>query len=165
MRALLPAALCLALAACGDDDPAPRPVEPGPRPPAQAETGRAAVKVVRTWVDRLRRGDVDGAARTFALPAIVQNGGETLRLARRRDVREWLALLPCGARFVRSEVVGEYVVATFRLTHRRGSRCDAPGGLAATAFLVRGGHIAEWRRVPVPSRRQRVLPPDDLEAT
>lgn len=157
MRLAAVLAACLALAACGDDEGAPRP-EPAPSPPpgVRSETGPAAVRVVRTWVDRLRRGDVEGAAHTFAVPSVAQNGGTTFRLLSRRAVVAWLSGLPCGARFVRSQVDGDYVVAVFRLTHRPGLRCDAPGELAATAFLIRRGRIAEWRRVAVPAPTQPV---------
>lgn len=129
--------------------------------PARAEPGPGAVSVVRDWAGRLRRSDVEGASRTFAVPALVQNGGDPQRLESRAEVRLFNESLPCGARFVRSQPIGRYVVATFRLTHRPGVRCDGPGGLAATAFLVRGGKIVEWRRVGVPSPEDRELPPAD----
>ena len=150
-------AVSIGLAGCGEDEaprPDPRPA-PSP-PPARSETGPGAVRVVRTWVDRLRRGDVKGAARTFGLPATVQNGGDSTILRTRRDVERWLALLPCGARLVRSESRELYVLGVFRLTHRPGSRCDGPGNLAATAFLIRGGRIVEWRRVVVPAEPKPV---------
>ena len=148
------AAACVALAACGEGERAEPPARPPE--PAPAETGARAVRVVRTWAGSLRRGDVARSAAMFGLPALVQNGGERLRLTRRRDVVEWLESLPCGARLVRSQVDGDYLVATFRLTHRPGMRCDGPGGLAATAFLIRRGKIVEWRRVAVPAQPQPV---------
>ena len=157
MRRAAVLAATIALAACGDDE-APRPEpQPAPRPPAvRSQTGPGAVRVVRTWVDRLRRGDVKGAARTFAIPSTVQNGGERIVLRTRGEVERWLSLLPCGARLVRSEARDAYVLGVFRLTHRPGSRCDGPGNLAATAFLIRDGRIVEWRRVVVPAEPRPV---------
>lgn len=154
--------VCLLLAGCsigGGEDPEKRPAAE----PARAEPGPGAVRVVRDWADRLRGGDVEAASRTFAVPALVQNGGEPQRLESRAEVRLFNESLPCGARFVRSQRIGRYVVATFRLTHRPGVRCDGPGGLAATAFLVRGGKIVEWRRVGVPSAEDRELSPADSD--
>lgn len=152
MRFAAVLAASFALAACGEDDspsPTPRPA-PAPPPSARSQTGPEAVRVVRAWVDRLRRGDVKGSARTFAVPSVVQNGPETFRLGSRRAVELWLTGLPCGARLVRTDVQAAYVVGVFRLTNRPGRRCDAPGELAATAFLIRGRRILEWRRVALP---------------
>ena len=157
MRLAAVLAACLALAACGDDEgpgPAPRPAPPPPS--ARSQTGPEAVRVVRAWVDRLRRGDVKGSARTFAVPSLVQNGPETFRLGSRRAVQLWLSALPCGARLIRTDVQAAYVVGVFRLTNRPGRRCDAPGELAATAFLIRGGRILEWRRVALPAPTEPV---------
>lgn len=109
------------------------------------------VAVIRGWAQALDAGNVDKAASYFALPAIIQNGTPPVRLTSRVQVREFNELLPCGATLVRSARHGNYIFATFRLTSRIGGDCGAGvGALAATAFLIRDGKIAQWRRLPDP---------------
>jgi hypothetical protein len=57
-------------------------------------------------------------------------------------------VLRWGGRLLSPEPKGRYVNALFRLTHRPGARCDAPGTTARTDFAIVGGKIAEWRRAP-----------------
>jgi hypothetical protein len=149
------AAAALAIAACGHERAGThttvtvrvQPAAPAPhRPPALA----AATRVIKGWSDTLRHGHVVAAARYFALPAIVQiqPNEAPLRITRRREAIAFNLVLPCGARMVRAEREGRYVNALFVLTERPGAQCDAPGATARTAFLIRGGRIAEWRRAP-----------------
>jgi hypothetical protein len=112
--------------------------------------------VIQGWADTLASGDVRGAADYFAVPAIVQADPTQpgIRLTERGQVRRFNRLLPCGARLLHSVPHGRYTIATFRLIDRPGANCDAPGGQASTAFLIRDARIVEWRRVP------DVVPPD-----
>ena len=154
LAALAVGLTALGVAACGGDDArtvtvAPQAAAP-PSSTVHAEAPAAATRVIRAWSDTLRRGDVRGAARYFALPSIVQiqPGGDQARITRRRQAIAFNFILPCGARLLRAERDGRYVNALFRLTERPGATCDAPGGTARTAFLIRDGKIVEWRRTP-----------------
>ena len=135
---------------CGEGDgELPPRVRPAPPIDAQAvPPPREAVRVIRRWAGALRRGDVRAAGRLFALPAIVQvqPGGPELRITQRRQAIAFQRILPCGAKVVRADREGRYVTVLLRLTQRPGDRCDAPGTTVRTAFLVRDGLIAEWRR-------------------
>jgi hypothetical protein len=117
------------------------------------------VQVIRGWVNELRAGHVDAAARFFAVPAVVQNNSPLVRLGTRSQVRAFNASLPCGARLVKTFVYGRYVAAEFVLKERPGGHCgNGTGHLAATAFLIRGGKIKQWLRVPLPSERPSPTP-------
>jgi hypothetical protein len=70
----------------------------------------------------------------------------------RRHARTFNRLLPCGAELLRTERRGRYTVGVFRLVERRGADCDGPGAVVETAFVIRGGLIAEWRRLPDPDQ-------------
>jgi hypothetical protein len=109
-----------------------------------------AARVIREWSDTLRRGDVQGAAKFFALPSVVSNGTPPITLHSLRDARLFNAGLPCGAKLLRTSRSGKYTTATFRLTERPGrGRCGSGTGLhARTAFAISGGKIREWRRLP-----------------
>ena len=89
----------------------------------------------------------------FALPSFVSNGTSPIKLTSREDVRFFNRTLPCGAKVLRVEDSGRFVVARFRLTERPGKgRCGAGvGGEASTAFLIRGHRIVQWRRVVEPA--------------
>ena len=108
-----------------------------------------AVRVIQSWVDALRAGNVEDASRFFSLPTVVQNGTPPLELTQRRQVIQFNESLPCGARLTRAEPRGRFIVATFVLTERPGpGECGAGvGQTAQTAFAIHGGHITEWRRV------------------
>src|SRR4051794_32230615 len=123
---------------------------PSPPAPQRAPAPAAARRVIKGWSDTLRHGHVAAAARYFALPAIVQiqPNAAPVRITRRPEAVAFNLVLPCGARLVRAERDGRYVNALFVLTERPGATCDAPGATARTAFLIRGGRIAEWRRAP-----------------
>jgi ketosteroid isomerase-like protein len=143
LAALAATASALAAAGCGGG-------APGVTRTVTAPSADSATRVIRAWSDTLRGGDVDRAARYFALPSIVQvqPGGPAERITRRSEAVAFQAILPCGAVLLSAAREGRYVTALFRLTSRSGATCDAPGATARTAFVVRRGKIAEWRRVP-----------------
>jgi hypothetical protein len=112
------------------------------------------VIVIEGWVDALAKGDVDGAAGYFALPSVVENGTAPLTLRSRADAVAFNESLPCGAKLVGARPAGRFIAATFRLTQRPGGDCGSGvGELARTAFVVRGGKIVQWRRLPNPPRQ------------
>lgn len=112
--------------------------------------------VIRGWAQALTAGNLDKAASYFALPALIANGTLPVRITRRVQAREFNALLPCGARVVATARHGNYTFATFRLTDRVGGDCGpGTGALAATAFLIRGGKIVRWERLPDPTGPQQ----------
>ena len=108
-----------------------------------------AVQVIKGWADELRAGDVSAASERFALPSVVQNGTAPLRLTNRPQVELFNQSLPCGAKLTHAISSGKYTIATFELTERPGpGECgNGVGEAAKTAFVIRDGHITEWRRV------------------
>jgi hypothetical protein len=170
---LATAAVALVLGACGGDrndltardaaeprstpaPPAGQPREQTAEPDAEADAGagvgvdEADVRVVRGWADTLRRGDVRGAARYFALPSTVANGTAPLKLETRAEALFFNRTLPCGARLIGTEPGPQgFFIATFRLTERpgRGECGSGTGQTARTAFRVRDDHITDWLRV------------------
>lgn len=153
MPRALPLVALLILAGCGSSPGALLTHTPKRAPRTTGE------QVARGWADALRRGDVDAAAGFFALPAVVQNGTPPLRLRTRRAIRNFNVALPCGAQFLRARAHHGYVLVTFRLVDRPGPGathpCQGKGATAATAFLIRGGKIVEWRRALVPGEKAR----------
>jgi hypothetical protein len=148
MRSLacLGAALVVASCSGGGDGGEERRRQPAPAP----EVDAGDVRVVRGWADTLRRGDVRGAARYFALPAIVSNGTRPIRLDTRPAVRFFNRTLPCGAKVVGAEPAAKgFFIVTFRLTERPGpgSCGSGTGETARTAFRVRDDLITDWLRV------------------
>jgi len=157
--ALLLAGVALLVGACGSDrrqaktPPPPRRTATPPPAAERRPAAKADVAVIRGWADALRHGRVERAVRYFAIPSVVSNGTSPIRLTSRADVRFFNRTLPCGAKVIRAEDTGAFVVATFRLTERPGpGRCGSGvGGEASTAFLIRRGHIVQWRRVVEPA--------------
>jgi hypothetical protein len=149
--------------AAGRQGQVPSPYVPPPGTPARG-TGPAdpeRVRVIRTWVRRLRDGDVAGAARTFADGALVQNGTPVVRLRSFAERRLFIDEgFPCGARVADAEGAPRgFTVVRFTLTPRVGGSCPGPGGgSAAAAIRVRDGRITEWYRLPDPEG------PPDAEA-
>src|SRR5206468_3837552 len=121
----------------------------GPGAKVAGNADPADVHVIDAWVTALRHGDVDAAARYFAIPSVAENGPILLHIHSLDDARRFNQSLPCGARLVRAETQGEFTTATFRLTERPGPGTCGPGtgGTAKTSFVIHGGKIAEWRRV------------------
>jgi hypothetical protein len=143
--------------------PAPAPLinpnEPLPAPgPTGAPAAAGAVSVIRAWSDALRRGDVRGAARYFALPSVMVNGGDAsgsalvITIVTSVQAEAANATLPCGAQLISTDQRGRYVNALFRLTGRPGlGGTDCGGGVGSTArtnFVIAHGRIVEWLRAP-----------------
>jgi limonene-1,2-epoxide hydrolase len=144
--------LVAALAGCngGEDegDSAPPPQTPrGAEIPGGAD--EAAVDVIYAWSEALRRGDIDAAAASFAIPSVAENGPLLVHIDSEAEARLFNESLPCGGRLIRARSEGEFTTATFRLTERPGSgSCgDGTGNTAQAAFVIRDGKIVEWRRV------------------
>lgn len=130
-------------------------------PPGTHPASKQAIAVITAWSDQLRAGHVQRAASYFAVPVIVQNATPPVRLTTRAQVLAFNETLPCGAHIVKTLAGHQYTVATFVLTERPGSPgCGATGKLAATAFRLKHGKIAEWRRVLVPPP---LGPPQNLQ--
>jgi hypothetical protein len=165
---LLLVVLALAGSGCGGGggDPAPdrpraatpRPEEPQASPRGDAEeepTGPVTdgeEAVIRGWADALRRGDVERAISFWQVPSLASNGGPPIRLVTRRAVRFFNEGLTCGARLLSVRREARYVLATFRLTERRGMEAcgSGVGERARTLFLLRDGHIVQWLRAMDP---------------
>ncbi len=146
-------------AAHGSGAPAPSPgtqVIPEPGPTGLA-ADPAAVRVIRAWSSALRRGNVRGAARYFALPSEFINGPDAngdipvITIRTRAEAAAVNATLPCGAVFISADQRGPYVNALFRLTNRPGpgGGCGSgTGQVARTNFVISAGHIVRWIRAP-----------------
>jgi len=138
MRLIAVAALILALGVPAASSAA--------APPTSLQQMKA---IVHAWSDRLNEGDNTGAAHLFRLPAIlIQSVGFELRTY--AQVAKWHSLLPCAGHITAVTVKGRFATAVFRLGDRKGSKCDAPGALAAARFEIVGGKIVSWQQVPVP---------------
>jgi limonene-1,2-epoxide hydrolase len=143
--------LCLALialpiAGCGGGGDASTT---GPAATIAGNADPGDVEVIDGWVTALRNGDVDAAARYFAVPSVAENGPLLLHIHSLDQARRFNESLPCGARLIRAETAGQFTTATFRLTERPGPGICGPGtgGIAKTSFVIRDGKIAQWRRV------------------
>lgn len=126
-------------------------------PPTGIRADPTAVRVIKAWADALRRGDLSGAARYFALPSVMINGAGVGGLAlvttidTRAEAQAANASLPCGAKFVSADQRGRYVNVLFRLTDRPGPGGACGTGVGQTArtnFIIAGGRIEEWIRAP-----------------
>ncbi|MBB4662343.1 hypothetical protein [Conexibacter arvalis] len=145
-----------ATAGCGGDgattitvpDSGERGTMPGATVPRSVDP--ADERAIRTWADTLRRGDVAGAARSFARGSRVVNGGRPLLLDSRADALAFNRSLPCGAVVTAVEPSAHgFVLATFRLTERPGpGDCgDGTGRTARVAVRVDEGRISDWIRL------------------
>jgi hypothetical protein len=132
------------LAACGGGDSDSEPEISGDADPEE-------VRVIDEWASTLASGDVEGAARFFAIPSVAENG-ITLQIDSFEDAVRFNVSLPCGAELISAEAEGEFTTATFRLIERPGpGTCgDGTGGTAQTSFVIEDEHIVEWRRVGLP---------------
>lgn len=109
-------------------------------------------RVIRGWAATLRQGHVARAARYFALPSVVSNGFDPVRISTRAQARAFNRILTCGAQVLRLErQVHHLVLTTFRLVDRPGpgSQPCSGGGTAQTAFRIEHGRITQWYRVPL----------------
>ena len=130
--------------------PTPGPTGIAPRP--------TAVALIRAWSDALRRGDVRGAARYFALPSVMINGTDAsgdevlITIGTLAQAVQANESLPCGALLLSADQRGRYVNALFRLTGRPGpggTDCGSGAGQTArTNFVITSGRIIEWIRAP-----------------
>jgi hypothetical protein len=135
---------------------------PAGHEPTRAEAERQR-PVIEGWARALRRGDARAAARYFALPAVIAQGASA-RVTERRELVAFNAGLPCGVRLLRVRPTGRFVVATFRLTERPGTVCDAPGQTLRVAFIIRRGRFHEWRRIAkTPGAEHELLEPGATE--
>jgi hypothetical protein len=173
--ALLVSALILAACGGGSSTPAADPADTAPDngtatqgrtqtiPPdlqvpksvprrATGPARRASARVIRRWLAALDRGDVERAARYFALPSKFQNTGTPVLHIDSEEERIAVNLsLTCGARAERTGGAGAYTIVLFRLVERTGPGGGCGGGVGATArgaILVSGGLIREWYRLP-----------------
>jgi hypothetical protein len=150
-----PAAQASAGPTAGQTRPEAEPGGGGAKQPAR-RTGAvtaAETAVIRGWADALREGDVERAIGYWRAPAIAANGSQPFKLLTRRAIRHFNDGLTCGARVESVERDGIYVLATFRLTERKGGpgRCGSGvGNRARTLFLLRGGKIVQWIRATDP---------------
>ena len=120
----------------------------GAAPKVAGDADPGDVRVIDAWVTALRRGNVDAAARYFAIPSVAENG-VLVRIRSLDDARLFNQSLPCGARLIRAETAGDFTTATFRLTERPGPGTCGPGAgsTAKTSFVIHDAKIVEWRRV------------------
>jgi hypothetical protein len=116
-----------------------------------------SIAVIKGWSAALRRGDVAGAARYFALPSTFINGNgpgglDAFKIRTRREAIAVNESLPCGATFISVERHGRYLDALFRLGSRPGpggSSCASGAqAIARTNFLIAKGKIVQWLRAP-----------------
>ena len=153
-------ALAAVAAGCGSSDEQRfelrTPPSGPPAPSTRALTAKEPVtkteaRVIRAWASQLRNGHVARAARYFALPVVVANGFDPVKLVTRRQARQFNRLLPCGAVVEKLErQVHHLVLTTFRLVTRTGPGAHPCGGGASarTAFRIEHGLITRWYRVP-----------------
>jgi hypothetical protein len=122
-----------------------------PHVPLHARSGARArdVAVIRRWIDELRAGRVEQAAREFNLPSRFQNGTPVLWLTLPGDRIEANRGFNCGGRLVTAGGAGAYVVISLRLVERPGARCGSwVGHTARAAIRVDHGAIVEFYRLP-----------------
>lgn len=121
------------------------------------------VRVVRSWLDELSRGEVARAAKLFAIPARFQNFTSVAVIRTPRQALAVTDSLPCGAKLTKAGGASGFVVYEARLADRPGGGgCGAGvGGVVRGAVLVRDGHMVEWYRLPdrsSPKRGKAVIP-------
>lgn len=117
-------------------------------------------RIVRDWSRLVNVADNAGLAKLFRLPAIVEQGGVGYRLKTAKHIAIWHDGLPCAGRVTSITVRGRVATAVFVLGDRpgTGSRCDAPGELAAAAFEIVDGRIVRWAQVAVPATARKPPP-------
>jgi hypothetical protein len=128
---------------------------PGPTglPPSTAD-----VRVITSWANALRHGNLHAAAALFKIPSALINGPDAngeLSVIVIHNLAQAVAAqesLPCGAKFVSADQRGRFVNALFELTGRSGpggSNCAGSVGVTArTNFLIEEGRIVDWIRAP-----------------
>jgi hypothetical protein len=125
---------------------------PSDVPTASGGTQADAVssRVIRKWSGALSQGDIERAARFFALPSKVQNGTPVVTLDTAEKRLVFNVTFPCGAKPTKLEAGDNgYTIVDFVLTERVDGDCGtAIGGKARCAIRVRKGHISDWYRIP-----------------
>jgi limonene-1,2-epoxide hydrolase len=119
--------LALVLGGCGGSSPSPE-------------------SVVRAWSHALNSDDNETAAKLFAPGAEIVQPGTVLTLENHQQAVLWNAALPCSGEIVRISASGNTVTATFRLGHRKTSKCAGPGERATTVVRVKDGKIVLWHQ-------------------
>ena len=105
--------------------------------------------VIRAWANAMRESRAEAAAELFRLPAIVFQGSiGDVEIGDRATLVAFHEALPCGARLVSVQPQGRFVVGTFRLADRPGSKCDAPGETARVGFVAKRRRFTEWWQAP-----------------
>ncbi len=128
--------------------PAP-PEVPGSKNETGAQHRMAAI--IQLWATRLNKGDYDGIAKLFSVPAIFIQGPYEYRLVNLKQVALWNSGLPCSGKIVAVIFRGSSATAIFKLGTRPSIKCDAPGTYAAARFKFVKGKIVEWAQVTVPA--------------
>jgi hypothetical protein len=136
-------------------NPPPAPQRSALDPPesipdrATGPATKEARQVITAWLRALRHGDVERAARYFALPSKFQNATPVLTVHTKRERIAINLSLPCGAKARKMGAAGAYTIVTFELTKRPGADCGTGvGGTARGAIRVERRHIKEWYRLP-----------------
>ncbi|UTI66405.1 hypothetical protein NBH00_09390 [Paraconexibacter antarcticus] len=106
-------------------------------------------RVITKWLGALSDGQIQRAARFFAMPSKVQNGTQVLTLRSPADRVIFNDAFPCGAKATRMRRAAHgFTIVDFVLTERVGGNCmGGAGGRARSAIRVADGHIAEWYRL------------------
>lgn len=114
------------------------------------QTDAVSARVIRKWSGALTGGDIERAARFFALGSKVQNGTQVITLDTEEKRVVFNVTFPCGADPTKLEKAASgYTIVDFVLTDRKGGDCSGGvGGTARCAIRVRDGHITDWYRVP-----------------
>jgi hypothetical protein len=153
VRAVLVAAILLALIGCRSEEPAT--VEPEPTGIRSYE-GR----VIRGWLLSLERMDYSQAAYYFARGALIDQG-HPYRLRTESEAAAFNASLPCRADLVRLKNQGHgHVLATFSLKEGPGGECT---GTVKVRYTIVKGKFTEWRQRPNQQERQ-LSPPRSAAA-
>ncbi|MGI8801982.1 MAG: hypothetical protein ACR2KV_07390 [Solirubrobacteraceae bacterium] len=146
-RSLGALAVVAAITACGG---AGQAKAPRPTVTATPRAEPAGIAVIRGWSQALARGDIAAASAFFTTPSQVQlDPNQPVSTARSAaDIGAVNRLLPCGAKLLAVRPVRGYLDALFLLTTRPGASCNGVGATARVAFVIAGGKITVWRRIP-----------------
>ena len=109
--------------------------------------------VVREWSTRLNANDNAGAARLFALPALLTQGPYAYRLKTYKQLALWHDGLPCAGKVTRIIVNGRFATAVFTLGKRKATRATR-----RAAMPRRDSRSSAARSAAGPRSRSR-LPP------
>jgi hypothetical protein len=126
---------------------------------ATGPASKEARQVINAWLRALRHGDVERAARYFALPSKFQNSTPVLTVHTSKERIAVNLSLPCGAKARQMGGAGAYTIVTFVLTKRPGADCGTGvGGTARGAIRVERHLIKEWYRLPDQPTKQEPSP-------